>query len=72
VRSQINEAGSLLRDLQSTRRAVRPWQEQSIATVTPVAANVATHTEAAIKHLKGEPEICSPRRLQEPVDDDCG
>jgi len=51
VRGHINEAGSMLRELQGMRHAVAPWQQHAIDRVTPVAADVATHTGAAINHL---------------------
>jgi len=52
ARDHINKVGSLLRELQSMRRAVVPWQQQAIDGITPVAAEAAAHTEAAIKHLR--------------------
>ena len=51
ARDHINKVGSLLRELQSMRRGVAPWQLQAIDRVTPMAAEAAAHTEAAIKHL---------------------
>ena len=51
VRDQINDAGKLLRELQGMRESVAPWQRHAIDRVAPVAADVATHTTAAINHL---------------------
>jgi hypothetical protein len=51
VRGLINEAGTMLRELQGMRHASAPWQQDAIDRVTPVAVDVAKHTETAIKHL---------------------
>lgn len=52
ARDHINKAGSLLTELQSMRHGVALWQQQAIDRITPVAAETAAHTEAAIKHLR--------------------
>ncbi|MGB2887442.1 MAG: hypothetical protein WBC04_07095 [Candidatus Acidiferrales bacterium] len=52
ARDHINKAGSLLTELQSMRHGVALWQKQAIDRITPVAAETAAHTEAAIKHLR--------------------
>lgn len=52
ARDHINKAGGLLRELQSMRHGVAPWQQQAVDSITPVAAETAAHTEAAIKHLR--------------------
>ena len=48
ARDHINKAGSLLRELQSTHGGIAPWQQQAIDRITPIAAETAAHTEAAI------------------------
>ena len=51
VRGHINKAGTLLDELQGMRDGVTPWQRQAIDRITPVAAEAAAHTEAAIRFL---------------------
>jgi hypothetical protein len=51
VRDHINKAGKMLRELEGMRHAAAPWQQHAIDWVTPVAADVATHTGAAMNDL---------------------
>lgn len=55
AKEHINAIGERLERLQTIRHAALPWQQQAIDTIVPVAANVATHTEAAIHHLNQNP-----------------
>ena len=51
VRDDINEMGRLLRQFDEMRAGTAPWQRQAVDSIAPVAANLATRTEAAIGHL---------------------
>src|SRR5579871_913748 len=51
VRDHINTMGKTLDRLQEIQNDVAPWQKQAIAYVVPVAAELASRTEAAIDHL---------------------
>jgi hypothetical protein len=51
VRENINTIGERLARLQEIRHVTSPWQQQAIDRVVPVAAGVASHTQAAIEHL---------------------
>ena len=55
ARDHINEAGRLLADLQSMYPELAPWQQEAITTITPIASQIAVHTEAAIVHLNERP-----------------
>jgi hypothetical protein len=55
ARDHINKAGRLLADLQSLYPELAPWQQQAITTITPIASQIAAHTEAAIAHLNERP-----------------
>jgi hypothetical protein len=51
AREHINKIGERLDRLQAIKSEVAPWQQRAIEQIVPVAADVATHTEAAIQHL---------------------
>lgn len=51
VREHINRMGERLERLQAIRHVTSPWQQQSIDRIVPVAAELASRTEAAINHL---------------------
>ena len=55
AREHINQAGRLLADLQGMYPQLAPWQQQAIATITPIASQIAAHTQAAIVHLNERP-----------------
>lgn len=55
AREHINEAGRLLADLQGMYAELAPWQQHAITTITPIASEIAAHTEAAIVHLNERP-----------------
>lgn len=51
VRETINNIGERLTRLQEIRHVTSPWQQQAIDRMIPVAAGLASHTQAAIEHL---------------------
>ncbi len=51
VRENVNQIGSRLTRLQDIHHVTSPLQQQTIDRVVPVAAEVASHTQAAIEHL---------------------
>ena len=51
VKDHINAIGLRLELLQAMRSQTAPWQQDAIASVVPVAANLAAHTDAAILHF---------------------
>jgi len=55
AKEHINEIGERLERLQAIHHVALPWQQQAINSIGPVAANMATHTEAAIEHLNENP-----------------
>lgn len=55
ARDHINQAGRLLADLQGMYPQLAPWQQQAITTITPIASQIAAHTQAAIVHLNERP-----------------
>ncbi|HTR45968.1 MAG TPA: hypothetical protein VMM16_01090 [Verrucomicrobiae bacterium] len=55
VREHVNAAGKILAELQRMHPELAPWQQQAVDAITPIAARVATHTQAAIVHLNERP-----------------
>ena len=55
AREKLNRAAVLLADLESMKHELEPWQRQAIERVTPIAAQAAAHTRAAIRHLNERP-----------------
>jgi hypothetical protein len=51
AKQHINAIGDRLESLQAIRSSAAPWQQQAIESIVPVAAQLATRTEAAINHL---------------------
>lgn len=51
MREQINTIGDQLARLQEIRHVTSPLQQRAIDRVVPVAAELASHTQAAIEHL---------------------
>ena len=62
ARHHINSIGNRLERLEAMRGSAAPWQQEAIDSITPVAAQLASRTEAAINHLNA-----SPRHLYAPV-----
>lgn len=51
VKEQINTIGDRLARLQEIRHVTSPLQQRAIDRVVPIAAELASHTRAAIEHL---------------------
>jgi hypothetical protein len=51
AKQHINAIGERLQSLQTIRSTAAPWQQQAIASIAPVAAQLAARTEDAINHL---------------------
>ncbi len=62
AREHINSIGDRLESLAAMRGSAAPWEQEAIDSITPVAAQLASRTEAAIKHLNEH-----PRHLYAPV-----
>jgi hypothetical protein len=62
AKQHINSIGERLDSLEAMRSSAAPWQQEAIDSITPVAAQLASRTEAAINHLNE-----SPRHLYAPV-----
>lgn len=52
ARDHINAIGKRLAQLDEIRPQAAPWQQRAIDELTPIAARVAAHTQAAMEHLK--------------------
>jgi hypothetical protein len=55
ARQHINSIGDRLESLQAMRGSAAPWQREAIDSIVPVAAQLASRTEAAISHLNENP-----------------
>jgi hypothetical protein len=55
ARQHINSIGDRLESLEAMRNSAAPWQQEAIDSLTPVAAQLASRTEAAIHHLNESP-----------------
>jgi len=51
AKQHINAIGSRLETLQEIQSTAEPWQQEAIATLVPVAVQVASRTQDAINHL---------------------
>ena len=51
VREHVNQIGDRLKRIQEIRHVTSPWQQQAIDRIVPVAAELASRTQAAIEHL---------------------
>jgi hypothetical protein len=51
AKGHINAMGERLERLQEIRHVTAPWQQQAIDRMVPVAAEIASRTQAAIEHL---------------------
>ncbi|MBZ5576245.1 MAG: hypothetical protein LAP40_06795 [Acidobacteriia bacterium] len=52
IREQINAVGKRIQRLHTIRHATAPWQQEAIDSMTPMAATLASRTEAAIRYLQ--------------------
>ncbi|MFL6415046.1 MAG: hypothetical protein ACJ74Y_05185 [Bryobacteraceae bacterium] len=62
AKEHINAIGERLQSLQAIRHTAAPWQRQAIDAMIPVARELASRTEDAIRHLND-----NHQRLLEPV-----
>ncbi len=62
ARQHINSIGGRLNSLAAMRGSAEPWQQEAIDSITPVALQLASRTEAAINYLNA-----NPRHLYAPV-----
>lgn len=51
VKGHINQTGEYLARLQAIKAEAAPWQQAAIERITPIAAQIAANTEAAIHHV---------------------
>jgi hypothetical protein len=51
AREQVNAVGERIQRLQAIRHVLLPWQQEAVDSVTLRATDVASRTEAAIRHL---------------------
>ena len=51
IRDHINMMGDRLERLQAISHVAAPWQQQAISRIVPIGVDLASHTEAAFKHL---------------------
>jgi hypothetical protein len=52
-KGHLNAIGERLEKLQAIRDSAAPWQKQAISALVPLAQQLASRTEDAIKHLNG-------------------
>ncbi|MGH7182383.1 MAG: hypothetical protein ACREJN_10445 [Nitrospiraceae bacterium] len=55
AKEHINDIGDRLESLQAMRGSAAPWQQEAIDSIVPVAAQLASRTEAAINYLNENP-----------------
>jgi hypothetical protein len=55
VKAHINKTGEQIARLQAIKSEVAPWQQAAIDRITPIAAQIAANTEAAINHINESP-----------------
>lgn len=55
VKEHINKTGEQLARLQAIKGETAPWQQAAIDHITPIAAEIAANTEAAINHMNESP-----------------
>ena len=61
IKEHINNAGSILSQMQAARADAKPWHQDAIDGITPLLKQMASNTEAIITHLNE-----NPRRLRDP------
>ena len=62
IREHINNAGSILSQMQAARADAQPWHQDAIDAITPTLKQLAANTEAIISHLNE-----NPGRLRNPT-----
>ena len=55
AKQHINSIGERLESLGAMRSSAAPWQQEAIDSISPVAAQLASRTQAAIHHLNKSP-----------------
>ena len=55
AKHNVNAIGDRLNSLQTMKASVAPWQQEAIDSLAPVAAKLASSTQAAIVHLNENP-----------------
>ncbi|HKD01244.1 MAG TPA: hypothetical protein VKB77_02405 [Terriglobales bacterium] len=61
IREHINNAGSILSQMQAARGDAKPWHQDAIDGISPLLKQMASNTDAIITHLNE-----NPRRLRDP------
>ena len=61
IRDHINNAGSILSQMQAARGDAKPWHQDAIDGITPLLKEMASNTDGIISHLNE-----NPRRLRDP------
>jgi hypothetical protein len=56
AKQHINAIGDRLEKLQALRGSAAPWQQQAIDAIIPVAEEMASRTDAAIRHVNDNPK----------------
>ena len=62
IKEHINQAGSILSQMQAARAEAKPWHQDAIDGITPALKELASNTESIINHLNE-----NPRRLKDPT-----
>src|SRR5215469_6523160 len=60
IRDHINNAGTLLSQMQAARGDAKPWHQDAIDGIAPLLKEMASNTEGIISHLNE-----NPRRLRD-------
>jgi hypothetical protein len=61
VKEHINKTGSILADLHKARDGAESWQQDAINRITPLLQEMASNTEAIIKHLNEKKQTWVPK-----------
>ena len=65
IKEHINEAGSILSQMQAARGGAKPWHQDAIDGITPALKQLAANTEAVISHLNENPnQLKNPTYVQ--------
>lgn len=62
IKEHINQAGSILSQMQAARADAKPWHQDAIDGITPALKQLASNTDAIINHLND-----NPQRLKDPT-----
>lgn len=61
IKEHVNQAGSILSQMQAARGDAQPWHQDAIDGITPALKQLASNTDAIINHLNE-----TPRHLKDP------